>query len=32
MQLTLNGNDLGSPGRGVMKDIVITRQGIKGGR
>jgi len=32
IKLGLNGNDLGSPGRGVIKDIVINRQGIKNGR
>ena len=29
MKLDLNGNDLGSPGKGVIKDILITREGIK---
>lgn len=29
MQLNLNGNDLGIPGKGVKKNIVITREGIK---
>lgn len=29
MQLNLNGNDLGTPGKGVIKNIVITREGIK---
>ena len=29
MQIDLNGNDLGSPGRGVMKDVIITREGIE---
>ena len=29
MELVLNGTSLGSPGRGVVKDIVITRKGIQ---
>jgi len=29
MQINLNGTDLGSPGRGVIRDIVIDRSGIK---
>lgn len=29
MQLNLNGNDLGTPGAGVKKDIIVTREGIK---
>lgn len=29
MQFSLNGNDLGAPGKGVKKGIVVTREGIK---
>lgn len=29
IELQLNGKPLGSPGRGVMKDIVITREGMR---
>ena len=29
MELVLNGTSLGSPGKGVVKDIVITRKGMK---
>lgn len=29
MQLNLNGNDLGTLGKGVKRDIIITREGIK---
>jgi len=29
MKLSLNGNRLGSPGRGVMRGVVVTREGIK---
>jgi len=29
MKLSLNGNRLGSPGRGVIRGIVVTREGIK---
>lgn len=29
MQLNLNGNDLGTPGEGVKKDIIVTREGIR---
>ncbi len=32
LELILNGNNLGSPGEGVIKNILITREGMKVGR
>ena len=29
LELILNGHPLGSPGRGVIKDITITRKGLE---